>query len=196
MHEQINTAQTSIQKISYNRKTLTGTIFMLYFDTVNTLCWYFFFGYFYLRRKDTFWIHDLYSKWSIVTVWCCYFLCKLSEYFLLPLKMTVSWGSPACITADVCWCWQLEECIDRLSAELAKRKPAMLLHAERIQHLQHVLTDQSVLTTVQWTGLTPASSDGTCWWFGLLLICLDHISYNNIMMGLKCGYENCLSAHS
>ncbi|XP_070758707.1 protein SFI1 homolog [Enoplosus armatus] len=42
---------------------------------------------------------------------------------------------------------ELEERIDRLSAELAKRKPAMLLHAERIQHLQTVLTDYSVFTT-------------------------------------------------
>ncbi|XP_045885080.1 protein SFI1 homolog isoform X2 [Micropterus dolomieu] len=44
---------------------------------------------------------------------------------------------------------ELEERIERLSTELAKRKPAMLLHAERIQHLQTVLTDQisSVFTT-------------------------------------------------
>ncbi|XP_070707136.1 protein SFI1 homolog [Pempheris klunzingeri] len=34
---------------------------------------------------------------------------------------------------------ELEERICRLSAELAKRKPTMLLHAERIQHLQTVL---------------------------------------------------------
>ncbi|XP_056241687.1 protein SFI1 homolog [Seriola aureovittata] len=34
---------------------------------------------------------------------------------------------------------ELEERIDRLSTELAKRKPAMLLHTERIQHLQTVL---------------------------------------------------------
>lgn len=44
---------------------------------------------------------------------------------------------------------ELEERIDRLSAELAKRKPTMLLHTERIQHLQHVLRDHSVLTTLQ-----------------------------------------------
>ncbi|XP_041638913.1 protein SFI1 homolog isoform X2 [Cheilinus undulatus] len=34
---------------------------------------------------------------------------------------------------------ELEERIHRLSAELGKRKPTMLLHAERIQHLQTVL---------------------------------------------------------
>ncbi|KAM9361287.1 protein SFI1 homolog [Symphorus nematophorus] len=42
---------------------------------------------------------------------------------------------------------ELEERINRLSTELAKRKPTMLLHAERIQHLQTVLTDHSVFTT-------------------------------------------------
>ncbi|XP_044028465.1 protein SFI1 homolog isoform X3 [Siniperca chuatsi] len=42
---------------------------------------------------------------------------------------------------------ELEERIDRLSTELAKRKPAMLLHAERIQHLQTVLADHAVFTT-------------------------------------------------
>lgn len=63
------------------------------------------------------------------------------------------------------WPWQLEERIERLSTELAKRKPIMLLHTERIQHLQTVLhssgvsllrqqsekmeTDHSVLTTWQ-----------------------------------------------
>ncbi|GLD64553.1 protein SFI1 homolog [Lates japonicus] len=34
---------------------------------------------------------------------------------------------------------ELDERINRMSAELAKRKPMMLLHAERIQHLQTVL---------------------------------------------------------
>lgn len=34
---------------------------------------------------------------------------------------------------------ELEESIDRLSTELEKRKPMMLLHAERVQHLQTVL---------------------------------------------------------
>uniref|UniRef100_UPI0037E92037 protein SFI1 homolog n=1 Tax=Semicossyphus pulcher TaxID=241346 RepID=UPI0037E92037 len=38
----------------------------------------------------------------------------------------------------------LEERIDRLSAELGKRKPTMLLHAERIQHLQTVLSASGV----------------------------------------------------
>lgn len=36
---------------------------------------------------------------------------------------------------------ELEENIDRLSAKLEKHKPVMLLHAERIQHLQTVLQD-------------------------------------------------------
>ncbi|XP_071349920.1 protein SFI1 homolog [Trachinotus anak] len=39
---------------------------------------------------------------------------------------------------------ELEERISRLSTELAKRKPAMLLHAERIQHLQTVLNASGV----------------------------------------------------
>ncbi|KAK5872526.1 hypothetical protein PBY51_013217 [Eleginops maclovinus] len=39
---------------------------------------------------------------------------------------------------------ELEESIDRLSAELAKRKPSMRLHAERIQHLQTALQDSGV----------------------------------------------------
>ncbi|KAK2862052.1 hypothetical protein Q5P01_001585 [Channa striata] len=34
---------------------------------------------------------------------------------------------------------ELEECINRLSIEVAQRKPTMLLHAERIQHLESVL---------------------------------------------------------
>ncbi|TWW62042.1 hypothetical protein D4764_04G0006890 [Takifugu flavidus] len=41
---------------------------------------------------------------------------------------------------------ELEERIARLSAELAKEKPRILLHAERIQHLQTVLRRHSVLT--------------------------------------------------
>lgn len=52
--------------------------------------------------------------------------------------------SQTCVTVDVFWCWQLEERIDRLSAELAKRKPTMLLHAERIRRLQTVLTQHCV----------------------------------------------------
>ncbi|XP_042362696.1 protein SFI1 homolog [Plectropomus leopardus] len=39
---------------------------------------------------------------------------------------------------------ELEERIDRLSAELAKRKPTMLLHAERIRHLQTALQASGV----------------------------------------------------
>ncbi|KAI9515134.1 hypothetical protein NQZ68_028000 [Dissostichus eleginoides] len=39
---------------------------------------------------------------------------------------------------------ELEERIDRLSAELAKRKPSMRLHAERIRHLQTALQDSGV----------------------------------------------------
>ncbi|XP_033482337.2 protein SFI1 homolog [Epinephelus lanceolatus] len=39
---------------------------------------------------------------------------------------------------------ELEDRIDRLSADLAKRKPTMLLHAERIQHLQTALQDAGV----------------------------------------------------
>lgn len=39
---------------------------------------------------------------------------------------------------------ELEECIGRLSAELAKRKPTMLLHAERIRHLQTALQASGV----------------------------------------------------
>ncbi|KAK5934049.1 hypothetical protein CgunFtcFv8_014476 [Champsocephalus gunnari] len=38
----------------------------------------------------------------------------------------------------------LEERIDRLSAELAKRKPSMRLHAERIRHLQTAVQDSGV----------------------------------------------------
>nr|XP_046239547.1 protein SFI1 homolog isoform X2 [Scatophagus argus] len=52
---------------------------------------------------------------------------------------------------------ELEEHIDRLSTELAKRKPVMLLHVERIQHLQTVLTDHSVFTLQQMV-LTPSQS--------------------------------------
>lgn len=39
---------------------------------------------------------------------------------------------------------ELEERIDRLSAELAKCKPSMRLHAERIRHLQTALQDSGV----------------------------------------------------
>ncbi|XP_053172194.1 protein SFI1 homolog [Scomber japonicus] len=39
---------------------------------------------------------------------------------------------------------ELEERIERLSTELAKRKPTMLLHTERIQHLQTVLHNSGV----------------------------------------------------
>ncbi|XP_068568237.1 protein SFI1 homolog isoform X2 [Cebidichthys violaceus] len=41
---------------------------------------------------------------------------------------------------------ELEERIDGLSAELAKRKPAMLRHAKRIQHLQTALQSSGALT--------------------------------------------------
>ncbi|XP_035517407.1 protein SFI1 homolog isoform X2 [Morone saxatilis] len=57
---------------------------------------------------------------------------------------------------------ELEERIGGLSTELAKRKPTMLLHAERIQHLQTVLTDHSVFTTQQEIVLTHSKSDKTC----------------------------------
>ncbi|XP_073323532.1 uncharacterized protein sfi1 [Pagrus major] len=57
---------------------------------------------------------------------------------------------------------ELEERIDSLSTELAKRKPTMLLHAERIQHLQTVLTDHSAFTTLQQIVLTHGKSEDTC----------------------------------
>ncbi|XP_040015533.1 protein SFI1 homolog [Xiphias gladius] len=73
---------------------------------------------------------------------------------------------------------ELEERIDGLSAELAKRKPTMLLHAERIQHLQTVLhtsgvsslcrktkemeTDRSVFTRCQETVLVVTHSQSDC----------------------------------
>ncbi|KAG8007760.1 Protein SFI1-like protein [Nibea albiflora] len=57
---------------------------------------------------------------------------------------------------------ELEERIDRLSTELETRKPIMLLHRERIQHLQTVLTDLSVFTTLQEIVLTQSKSDDTC----------------------------------
>ncbi|XP_068171614.1 protein SFI1 homolog isoform X2 [Antennarius striatus] len=44
---------------------------------------------------------------------------------------------------------ELEERIDRLSTEVAEQKPTMLLHAERIKHLQTVLTDHSVFSTLE-----------------------------------------------
>ncbi|XP_030277348.1 protein SFI1 homolog isoform X2 [Sparus aurata] len=58
---------------------------------------------------------------------------------------------------------ELEERINSLSTELAKRKPTMLLHAERIEHLQTVLTDHSALTTLQQIVLTThGKSEDTC----------------------------------
>lgn len=44
---------------------------------------------------------------------------------------------------------ELKECIDRLSTELAKRKPVMLLHAERIEHLQACLHTTGVSSLLQ-----------------------------------------------
>ncbi|XP_041806379.1 protein SFI1 homolog isoform X2 [Chelmon rostratus] len=57
---------------------------------------------------------------------------------------------------------ELEERIDRLSTELAKRKPAMLRHVERIQHLHTVLRDHSVFTTLQEIALIRSKSADTC----------------------------------
>ncbi|XP_070815799.1 protein SFI1 homolog [Chaetodon trifascialis] len=57
---------------------------------------------------------------------------------------------------------ELEERIDRLSTELAKRKPAMLRHVERIQHLHSVLRGHSVFTTLQEIVLERPKSANTC----------------------------------
>lgn len=62
------------------------------------------------------------------------------------------------------WCWQLEERINRLSTELAKRKPTMLLHVERIQHLQ---------TALNASGVSFVCSVFTTWqekWLHLLIV--------------------------
>lgn len=72
------------------------------------------------------------------------------------------WNSNWCFF----WCPQLEERIDRLSTKLEKQKPIMLLHRERIQHLQTVLTDLNVFTTLEEIVLTQSKSDDTCWSFG------------------------------
>nr|XP_020453685.1 protein SFI1 homolog [Monopterus albus] len=51
---------------------------------------------------------------------------------------------------DICQELQeLEERISRLSTKLAKRKPTMLLHAERIQHLQTVLHTSGVIQEME-----------------------------------------------
>ncbi|XP_036956546.1 protein SFI1 homolog isoform X1 [Acanthopagrus latus] len=57
---------------------------------------------------------------------------------------------------------ELEERIVNLSTELAKRKPTMLLHAERIEHLQTVLIDHSAQATLQQIVLTHGKSEDTC----------------------------------
>ncbi|XP_055364702.1 protein SFI1 homolog isoform X2 [Betta splendens] len=46
---------------------------------------------------------------------------------------------------------QLEQRIDKLSSKVAKQKPAMLLHVERIQHLQTVLQTSGVSLLLQQT---------------------------------------------
>ena len=47
-------------------------------------------------------------------------------------------------------CYQLEESIDRLSDDLAKQKPAMMLHAARVQHLDAVLRALDTPSTDIW----------------------------------------------